>query len=161
MFKVSFKDTPRDPSKIVVRVGNKISVLLKGTVALPEFFKYIPESIITWMTEEQKLISGEEDIANNVFHLKVSGHALCHKDDTFDYVLGERIAEARAKYKMYRFFYTLIAKLRTYYSNILFGNDDTIVMHTGGLMKDLIKYEDLVAKEAEYLKELLKNTKNG
>ena len=161
MFKVSFKDTPRDPSKIVVRAGNKISVLLKGTVALPEFFKYIPESIIAWMTEEQKLISGEEDIANNIFHLKVSGHVLCHKDDTFDYVLGERLAEARAKYKMYRFFHTLILKLCTYYSTILYGSDDILATQDGGLLKELKKYERLMVKEAQHLQELLKETKNG
>ena len=53
MFKVSFKDNPRDPAKIVLRVGNKTAVMLKGTVALPEFFKHLPDEIITWMTEKQ------------------------------------------------------------------------------------------------------------
>lgn len=162
MFKVSFKDKPNDPSKYVVRVGNRIVVVLKGTVALPDFFKHIPEEIITWITDEQKLIWGEEDIANNIFHLKTKGISICHENDTFDYVLGERIAESRAKMRIYKFFYELTSKLFDYYSELLFGTEiPTEKGSNGSIERTASKYQELCVREHEHLEKLLASKDNG
>lgn len=158
MFKVSFKDNPRDPAKIVLRVGNKTAVMLKGTVVLPEFFKYLPDEIVTCMTDKQKLISGEEDIATNTFHIKVSARALCHENDKFDYVFGERLAEARAKLKIYKFFYEFTSRLYDYYDGILFGDGGIIDAGEGNcIAQDVKKYEALCIREAHHIGELLKS----
>lgn len=162
MFKVSFKDKPNDPSKIVIRMGNKTGVMLKGTVALPEFFKYLPEEIVTWMTDKQKLISGEEDIATNTFRIKVSAHALCHENDKFNYVFGERLAEARAKLKIYKFFYEFTSRLYDYYNNILFGSGGVIDSGEGNcIAQDVEKYWALCTRESHHIGELLKDKKEN
>ena len=163
VFKVSFKDSLKNPTKVAVVTGKKVAIMINGTVELPEFFKHIPDSIVNWMTEEQKCISGEEDIATNTFHVKATGVAKCHEEEKFDYVFGERLAEARAKYKIYKFFYDLTTKLYDYYNMILFGDES--VAESGGsgscLAKDIKKYEGLCIREAHHISELLKGKENG
>lgn len=162
MFKVSFKNYKNSPAKVTVVTGKKVAVMISGTVSLPEFFKYIPEEIVRWMTDEQKLISGEEDIATNTFHVKASGIARCHEEEKFDYVFGERLAEARAKYKIYKFFYYLTCKIYEYYERIMFGELGVVAEGQGScLMQDITKYEGLYIREAHHIGELLKSKENG
>lgn len=162
MFKVSFKDTPENPLKTVLRKGNSMYVGIEGIVALPEFFKDIPQSIYDWITKEQKLISGEEDVATQTFVLRASGKAVCHKDDKFDYVFGERLAEARAKMKIYKFFYALSSKLYVHYSKIMFGDLEVIEKGNGDCLAQIIKkYEALCIRESHHIDELLTSKSNG
>ena len=157
MFKVSFKDKPNDPSKIVVRIGNKTGVMLKGTVILPKFFRYIPDEIVE-LIKKNNLVSGKIDFDALVFNLKSNGKAVCHEEDKFDYVFGERLAEARAKLKIYRFFYGLCDKLEEYYSNILYGPCGVVDSGSGScIARDLLKYEGLCIKEARHIGQLLKD----
>ena len=157
MFKVSFKDN----SKIVVKEGRKITVIIRGIMKLPPFFHdVLPKSIFEWV-EHNKLVVGQEDIARSNMHLQVHAIARCADGDMFDPILGERIAEARTKIKLYKFLYTLILKLCDYYNTLLFG-DGVVDSGTGDcLMKDLRKYEGLLIKEAHHLGELLKECENG
>ena len=162
MFKVSFKGPPENPSKAVLRVGNSMYVKIEGIVALPEFFRYIPQSIYDWITKEQKLISGEEDVATQTFVLRASGKAVCHKDDKFDYVFGERLAEARAKMKIYKFFYTLSSKWYDYYNKIMFGDLEVIEKGNEDCLAQVIKkYEALCIRESHHIGELLTSKSNG
>lgn len=157
MFKVSFKDKPNDPSKIVVRMGNKTGVMLKGTVMLPKFFKNIPDEIEDWIANTN-LVSGELRFEEGVFNLKVNGHAVCHEEDKFDYVFGERLAEARAKLKIYKFFYTLDKKLLEYYHRLLYGGSNSVHGKDNScLAADYIKYQSLCLKEAYHIGKLLKD----
>lgn len=162
LFKVSFKDSPKNPSKVVVVTDRKMGVRISGTVSLPEFWKHLPEDIIEWMTDKQNLVSGEEELAKNVFYIHANGFARCHKEDKFDYVLGERIAEARAKYKIYKFFYNLTCRLYDYYNQILFGEAEVVDTGKGNcLAQDIKKYEALCIREAHHIGELLKENTNG
>ena len=162
IFKVSFKETKNNPTKVTVVTGRKVATMIHGTVALPRFFKHIPEEIVDWITEEQKYISGEEDIATNTFHIKASGYAACHEDDVFDYVFGDRLAEARAKYKMYKFFYEFTSKLYDYYNRLLFGDVGIADSgHGSCLAQDVKKYEGLCIREAHHIGELLESKENG
>jgi hypothetical protein len=161
VFKVSFKDGPKDPCKYAVVSGRKVGIVVSGTVVFPEFWKNVPDEIIDWMRGQNHLISGDEDIATNTFHLKAVGFARCHEDDKFDYVFGERLAEARAKYKIYKFFYGLTCKLYDYYRRILFGDEEVVDMGKGScLAQDIKKYEALCIREAHHIGELLKNKDN-
>lgn len=157
MFKVSFRDNPNDPAKIVVRMGNKVGVMLKGTVILPKFFRNIPDEIVEWI-DKTNLVSGKIDFEAGIFNLKAQGKAVCHEEDKFDYVFGERLAEARAKLKIYRFFYRLCDKLDEYYSNILYGPCGVVDSGSGScIARDLMKYEGLCIKEAHHIEQLLKD----
>lgn len=160
VFKVSFNDSPWD-QKITVVTSRKVAVRISGNVRLPKFWKYIPEEITEWIIKEQNLISGEEDADISVFHIHANGFARCHEEDKFDYVFGERLAEARAKYKIYKFFYDLTCKLYDYYNRILFGDEEVVDMGKGScLAQDIKKYEALCIREAHHIGELLKNKDN-
>ena len=158
MFKVSFKDAPKNPTKLVTKWGNETTVVLNGTVKIPAFMRYIPEEIISWINE-QTLIDGTDDLANMRLIVIAKGTARCHPDDKYDTVLGERLAESRAKYNIYKFFYELSYKLSEYYGTILYGNaivDDP----KEGLMADVCKYERLCRMEKDHQTDLLNGNKH-
>ena len=94
MFKISFKETPKNPSKLVTKMGNETTVMLRGICKLPDFFKYLPEEITDWIGH-QIHVEGYEDVANNQLIIYSKGVSKCHPDDKYNTVLGERLAESR------------------------------------------------------------------
>jgi hypothetical protein len=161
IFKVSFKETPKQPSKAVTKVGLITTVILNGIVDLPEFFDYIPTEIMDWIGHQKK-VEIYEDMANHTIQIFSTGMAKCHEDDKYDSLLGERLAEARAKYQIYKFFYYLCDKLYEYYSKILFGPSGVVDCGEGScISRDLKKYEGLYIKEAHHIGELLASKENG
>lgn len=163
LFKISFKDTPKKSAKTVVVANRNVHVLLIGFVKLPKFWKYVPDEIINWITSNSGGdIAGEEDTNANVFNLSVSGHAKCHEDDKFDYEFGVRLAEARAKYRIYRFFYHIAVKLYNYYDEILYGFPGVVDCGSGDcIASEVLKYEKMCIREAKHIEKLLKDKKNG
>ena len=161
VFKVSFKETPKQPSKAVTKVGLTTTVILKGGVKLPEFFDRIPTDIMEWIGHQKK-VEIYEDMANQMMWVFSTGMSKCREDDKYDSLLGERLAEARAKYQIYKFFYSLCDKLYEYYSKILFGPHGVVDCGEGSCIgRDLKKYEDLYVKEAHHIGELLASKENG
>lgn len=154
MFKVSFKESPKNPSKLVTKMGNETTVMLRGTCELPDCWKYLPEEIAKWI-ESQGHIEGYEDMANNQLIIYAKGVSRCHPEDKFDTVFGERMAEARAKETIYKFFYNLCYKLEEYYQAILFGSDMVVNETKQGIMGAAIKYEKLWKREKHHQVELL------
>ena len=107
-------------------------------------------------------ISLKENVDTNTFDIAVFGHAKCHEEEKFDYVFGERLAEARAKYRIYKFFYALCNKLEEYYSNILYGPCGVADSGSGScIARDMKKYEGLCIRESHHIGELLKSRENG
>jgi len=161
MFKVSFKETPKNPYKLVTKVGGETTVLLKGTVELPAFWKYMPEEICEWIAH-QAHIEGYEDTSKNQLIIYSRGIAKCHPEDHYDTVLGERMAESRAKYFIYKFFYDLSVKLSVYYGAILYGTNNAIppTNNTVGILADLNKYQELCIREELHQSELLEAMKH-
>lgn len=161
IFKVSFKETPKQPSKAVTKVGLVTTVILKGIVDLPEFFDHIPTEIMDWIGHQKK-VEIYEDMANHTMQIFSTGMAKCHEDDKYDSLLGERLAEARAKYVIYKFFYDLTSKLYNYYDRIMFGNQDVVCSGTGScIAQDIKKYKGLGIREAHHIGELLASKENG
>ena len=161
IFKVSFKETAKHPSKVVTKVGVTTTVILKGAVKLPEFFSSIPVDIMEWVSNQKK-VEIYEDMATQTMLLFSTGIAKCHEDDKYDSLLGERLAEARAKYHIYKFFYDLCSKLEEYYNNILYGPCGVVDSGSGScIARDLKKYEDLCIRESHHIEELLASKNNG
>ena len=160
MFKVSFKETPKNPSKLVTKMGNETTVMLRGTCKLPAFWKYIPEDIYKWI-EGQRHIEGYEDIANNQLIIYAKGISKCHPEDKYDTVFGERMAESRAKEVIYKFFYNLCYNLNEYYQAILFGSDQIVNETEQGIVGAAVKYEKLLNHEKQHQVELLQNKVHG
>ena len=161
IFKVSFKETSKNPSKAVTKVGLTTTVILRGVIKLPAFWKHLPEEIIKWIEGRQK-VEGYENLADNTLIIYSTGVSKCNPDDKYDSLLGERLAEARAKYCIYKFFYDLTTKLYDYYGRIMFGDEGLVDSgHGSCLAQDMKKYEDLCIREAHHIGELLANKDNG
>jgi hypothetical protein len=161
IFKVSFKETENNPSKAVYKAGRVTNVILKGVVELPHFWHLMPPDICEWIATRTK-VEIYENMANNTLIIHSEGIAKCREDDHYDSILGERLAEARAKYQIYKFFYSLCDKLYEYYSKILFGPRGVVDCGEGSCIgRDLKKYEDLYVKEAHHIEELIASKENG
>jgi hypothetical protein len=161
IFKVSFKETEASPSKITEKKGKTTIVTLKGVVELPSFWSLIPSHIMDWVTR-QKYLEIYEDISNNTLIVFSSYTAKCVEGDKYKSLLGERLAEAHAKYYIYKFFYDLASKLYNYYNRILFGDEDIAANgHGSCLAQDIKKYEGLCISESHHIGELLASKDNG
>jgi hypothetical protein len=136
------------------------TVILKGIVKLPEFFDKIPADIMEWVGHQKK-IEVYENMADQTMMVFSTGMAKCHEDDKYDSLLGERLAEARAKYYIYKFFYDLCSRLCGYYNSLLYGEcGGDSQDYNDGLMCDLDKYRALCIRESHHIGELLKSKEN-
>lgn len=154
MYKVSFTDD----FKKVERFNNKVTkVTLKGTIknawALDDL--NIPQSIYDWMRDNN---------CKDLDTLEVSGIAIRSDKDKDDPVLGERLAEARAKLKIYKFMKTFCYKMLKYYALKLYGiNTNSAITvrainqesYDDSLQKAYEKYNRLVDVENTHIKQLL------
>lgn len=153
MYKVSFTDD----FKKVERFNNKVTkVTLKGTIkntyGLDDLS--IPQPIYDWMINSW----GDTDT------IEVSGIAIRSDKDKDDPVLGERLAEARAKLKIYKLMKTFCYKMLEYYAQKLYGikTNNTITVRASeqesyddSLLKAYKKYDRLVDVENTHIKQLL------
>lgn len=159
MFKVSFKEKDNCPSKVVEKIGKKTTVYYKGTVALPKFWWYLPKKIYDWIGNIGSL-EIYENMATNELIIYAKGTAKCAEGDTYDSLLGERLAEAKAKLVIYRFFRDLSLKICHYYSDILTGEwgfTGTYLYKDKGLAGDYNKYSKLCKTEEAHIIKLLSN----
>lgn len=160
IFKVSFKETEKSPSKVIQKAGRTTTVLLRGVVNLPTFWRNLPEEIVEWVACAKK-VEIYENIVDNTLTVYSSGEAKCNPEDKYDSILGERIAEARAKYCIYKFFYDLSLKLYDYYDRLLFGEIELASQGAGScIAQDMKKYEGLCIRESHHIGELLANNGN-
>lgn len=155
MFKVSFIETETMPARVVMKAGPCTTVTLRGKMEIPHFWHRMPEEIQEWIASQTKL-EMYEDVAHGKIIVLAEGVARCRKDDRYDSLLGERLAESRAKQHIYRFFADLTAKLDDYYQEILFGNQDRVASETKhGIVGSIKKYQRLFEREERHFKELL------
>ena len=159
MFKISFKE---DFKKIQTFNGKATVVTLTGNVIMPEWADLMPREITDWITLHPS-VEVENHWKRDHFSMTLiaSGKSVCAEEDNFDPVLGERIAEARAKLRLYKFIYTLCKKLQQYYIPLLFGVSGIKVdkglraLQTDCISLALEKYQALMIKESHHLGELL------
>lgn len=153
MYKVSFTDD----FKKVERFNNKVTkVTLKGSINdlfTPNSLD-VPRPIIDWMI----------DSWGDTVTIEVSGIAVRNDKDKDDPVLGERLAEARAKLKIYKLMKTFCYKMLEYYAQELYGikTDNTITVKASeqesygdSLSKAYKKYDRLIDVENTHIKQLL------
>jgi len=160
MFKVSFKENSK---KVEIFNNNKTIVTLTGKMLLPKFMEcHLPDSIQDWVYKHHSVgVHEAYEVSGYYWVIQVKGASLCAEGDTFYNVTGERIAESRAKIRLYKFICTLCHKLNIFYQSILFGYDIDIyddIDDADCLMHDYLKYENLLDKERHHLNELLQKT---
>lgn len=150
MYKVSFTDD----FKKVERFNNKVTkVTLEGFINDVYDENSIPTPIFAWMVD---------NIGQHVSIIKMTGTAVRNDKDKDDPVLGERLAEARAKLKIYKFMRTFCHKMLEYYTLKLYGtkaSNNTIVIKVNpekdSLFKAYMKYDRLIDVENTHIKQLL------
>lgn len=146
MLKVSFKDTKFECFKTVVKKGKHTSVGLRGSINIPSL-GYIPLHIMEWMHSVKKVILLRMPAHESQWGIYAVGTARCREGDKYDSILGERIAEGRAKKLIYEFVAELTGKLCDYYTKQAFGE--------GGLQDTTKRYSNLAAHEEKHLVDLL------
>lgn len=159
MFKISFKENNQFPVKKVQRFNDdRVTVVtLKGVAQLPVFLQYfIPHKIFDW-TDTLKNVDVEFTMRR--MFITVTGKSICSKEDKVDRVLGERIAEARAKIALYKFMKNLCKQVYIYYRNLLYAHSVIKIEidkeNKDNLCQSILKYRKLVDKEKQHLKDLL------
>lgn len=133
-------------------------VTLNGKMRIPDFWWNVPYEITRWAYDHQE-VEVHENICEAIMSIKVSGKAVRAIEDTEDEVYGRRIAESRAKIKLYRFMFTLIKKISTFYYELLFGKNistDYVPEYSKESLCDQAdKYKKLLDNELIHLDELL------
>lgn len=170
MIKVTFTG---DPAKRVKVFNDCVTqVTLTGTIIIPNTFLYeVIGDIKSWLNSLSNLKIQYEAFFTTL-NIVVKGKAIKSKDDTFNNIVGERIAEARAKVTLYNFMITLMKKSIQYYMDAVMGttpkntkkvdwveklsiatlfNDNL----SGGLIENYDYYRKLAEKEKAHLQELL------
>lgn len=156
--KVSFKGDYKD----VLVFQDKVTVVtLTGKVVMPEWCDQMPLNVRVWISQHPSVEVDEHWVKDGVvMTLKASGKAKLHDGDTFDAKTGERIAECRAKIRIYRFMYTLTHKLYHYYMHIATGIPEKfparpISFCYNSIYDDRLKNKNLLIRESHHLGKLL------
>lgn len=163
MFKVSFKENPQFPVKKVQRFNDdRVTVVtLKGVAQLPVFLQYfIPHKIFDWIDTLKNI---DIEFTMSRMYITVTGKSICSKEDKVDKILGERIAEARAKLRLYSFMKDFTVLIIRYFVTTLFGADNIpiIGVHNEDTMFEASKkYARLYKDEQKHLNILLGKTEN-
>jgi hypothetical protein len=160
MFKVSFK---KDCKKVQTFNDRATIVTIVGYMDYPnEIWDCTPTSVTEWLWSHPRV--DVKVCGGSTFRLEFSGKSVCSAEDTFDPVIGERIAESRAKIRLYKFVHTLLHKLYVYYFDIIFGDRYALCdigeladyNKPGGILEEMDKYKSLLDKETLHLEKLLK-----
>jgi hypothetical protein len=164
MLKVSFKD---DFMKVKTFNDKCVVVTMVGRMTMPtDLWQIFPNDIVNWMWNHPTIDASWGDCTKKQyeeFRLEFSGKAVCHDEDYFNEEIGKRIAESRAKIRLYKFIHTLLYKLHVYYFGITFGDRYALgniktadYNKPGGIFEEMGKYKALFVKESHHLDELLK-----
>lgn len=156
MLKVSFKGG----FKKVQRFNERATVVtLTGEVLIPSW-EMFPNKIQRWMFDEQNTVDVEDTISR--LNIKAVGKSVKAEEDTDNPVLAERIAEARAKLKIYKFMYKLCEKMLRHSFTTMYGNAESsgVTESHSYPPKDCVwlaskKYMGLMIKESRHLGQLL------
>ena len=167
MLKVSFKDG-KVPSKSITKLGNRTLTILVGNVILDDLYLRIPGEIKEWIRAQKQVEVHYHSRYNDnhygiMMELYAQGLSECHPEDKYNTLLGERLAEGRAKLKIYKFMHKLSLKMYNYYNKLMYGCTTEVHNLTSNecLAQTIIKYEGLAKREELHLQELLNTEHHG
>jgi hypothetical protein len=159
MIKVSFKSTPNRPNKEVQRFNKATIVTLQGKTVFNGELLMPTKKIYKWIVNNHNIVDNVPFGLDNI-HIKAIGRAKKSDNDVDNPVLAERIAEARAKIKIYKFMYTLCNKLYKHFCMLCMGFDDLKLAYwrVDSIYGDMKKYYKLLEKEKEHLQKLIEES---
>lgn len=152
MYKVSFLG-----KHDVKSYNDKVTIVtLKGHLNMPI---PIPNEVYNWVRKYLK--NGKFTIlnySNKSCFISTTGIAKCSNKDIYDSVLGERIAESRAKIALYRFMELLCKKMYIFYKSMIDGESDIMITVSSKqpcLYNEYLKYGIICDREKQHLKDLM------
>lgn len=152
MLKLSFSSKKLQAKPIKIQVFNNTvtkvtfyGTLINGTgICMPAAIK---EFIDTYKGVDY-ICSGDDYI------IVATGISKRNKDDIYNSTIGYRIAESRAKIKLYKFMLNLSKKFIEIIGPMIFGHSKTDIAF-GGIPDDVIKYKEFLSKEKKHLNDLI------
>lgn len=156
MIKVSFKE----PSyKEVKRFNDKVTIVtLTGRMKLPRSLEHaMPCNFMNWLCLHTNPDITYEYGGNMTIRAK--GKAVRSDKDKDNPILAERIAESKAKLKIYSFMHSFISKYILEYSKLITGYAEPLmcnVVVTEGSLYDMAdRYSEYIATEQKHLSDLI------
>lgn len=155
MFKVSFNN------KKIQTHNNKVTIVtLNGVLHFPKIvWAYTTGDIMDWMWHHPTVDVSPFGLNGTLI---VSGKSTCSDGDTFDAVKGERIAECRAKIRLYKFIAKLCEKILRNSFTTMYGNAEIsrFTESHANSPQDCVwlarkKYIELLSREIKHEKKLL------
>lgn len=156
MIKVSFKDFD---SKVVKRFNDKVTIVtLTGKTQLPSnLVQAMPIGFFDWLdlhsNPEIKYMFGAD------MTIIAKGKAVRSNKDKDNPLLAERIAESKAKLKIYTFIHALISKYILEYSKLITGYDEPLMSNVKDTDESLYGMADTymryITTEEKHLEDLI------
>lgn len=148
MLKLSFSSKKLQAKPIKTQVFNNTvtEVTFYGTLINGTGI-YMPSAIREFIDTYKGvnyICSGDDYI------IVATGISKRNKDDIYNSTIGYRIAESRAKIKLYKFMYNLSKKFLKVISLMVSGHSIY-----GGIPDDVIKYKGFLNKEEKHLNDLI------
>ena len=151
MFKVTFKN------KAVQHFNDRATVVtLEAHLKYPNVEFLMPDRIDKWVCSSDIATYDGWGIA-----FRSQGKAVRSLDDNDTPVYAERIAEARAKIKVYQFMHTLLGKIYRHHLSVLFGKENckyfspNMDCNENSIAGWMYKYDCLLENERQHLNNLL------
>lgn len=125
MWKVSFnKDSYK---KVEVLNGKATVVTLTAKIKIPEKVAMtIPAKMLVWMIGEHTNPKVEFDVFSGIITLKAKDKTVRKDEDEDKPLLAERLAECRAKMRIYKLMIALTEQYSKYYMEILLGKSKVL-----------------------------------
>lgn len=161
MIKVSFNDYSYKKTE---RFNDKVTIVtLTGKAKLSDLLVHaMPMKFIKWVGSYQNPKINYDCMGT--MYIIAKGKTVRHDKDKDNPVLAERIAESKAKLKIYRFVFTLIKKYIKTYEKILTGHEGSLIIKdevaAASLLSTLDKYDGFIIKEVQHLRDLIKQSCN-
>lgn len=158
MFKVSFKKVDNGEEPIKVEIFNKTitKVTLVGTLQLPRYLRDPIADFVNYYEGVDVLNAyGKELTITSV------GIAKKSENDEWNETVGYRIAESKAKIKIYKFMFNLIKEIIRDEQMYITGISNIIRLDKSPvdcLMNSAFKYQRLLASEEKHLNTLIHGT---
>lgn len=162
MFKVSFKE---DCVKVQTFNDRATIVTMVGHMIMPaNLWAVFPDKMANWMWQHPSVDATWGTCTKNhdIIRLEFSGKSVCASEDIFDAETGKRIAESRAKIKLYKFLHNLCESVMKYYYDLMYGNAEFDIIRESHIEppKDCLyltcqKYRELWIRESHHLGKLL------
>lgn len=155
MIKVTFNG--KEAIKTQVFNNTITKVTLSGVMKIPSAYDF-PSKVDDYMDNYTGVTS---HWYNGVIYVSSTGISKKSEEDVYDETLGYRIAESRAKIKLYKFLCNICRVYYQYLITLCFGENSEvwgIHPYNKGIRYDMSKYYVLLDREKQHLNTLIHGT---